>query len=155
VAWCHASLPSWFRRNRSPSPAPRLVQYDPLVPFKNADDLRSYQRLWRTRRRRAWLKKNGPCKRCGSRKHLHVDHIDPNKKIDHRVWTWSKVRRERELKKCQVLCAKCHVAKTVEDGARPGLTHGRCGMYESGCRCVACRAWKRGVNAQRKARGWL
>lgn len=45
---------------------------------------------------------------------LEVDHIDPDQKISHKVWSWAKPRRDAELAKCQVLCNKCHKNKTLE-----------------------------------------
>lgn len=100
---------------------------------------RKYQRKWIANRRRAWLAANGPCVKCGGTTKLQVDHIDPNKKDSHRIWSWSLPRREAELAKCQVLCAKCHDLKT-----RGVRQHGTQAMYRRlGCRCEKCRAWKR------------
>ena len=61
---------------------------------------------------------NGPCVKCGcwDLDQLEVDHIDPNTKVSHRVWSWSKERRENELAKCQVLCRACHLTKTCGEG---------------------------------------
>ena len=69
-------------------------------------------------RREKWLKDNGPCVKCGSSKNLEVDHRDPKKKVHHSIWTWSDKRREAELKKCQVLCRKCHKKKSSEECRR-------------------------------------
>lgn len=43
---------------------------------------------------------------------MEVDHIDPDSKVSHTVWSWTPKRRELELSKCQVLCRKCHRRKT-------------------------------------------
>jgi len=88
-------------------------------------------------RRFVWLNANGPCVKCGSDEDLEVDHIDPSLKIDHKVWSWSDVRRSAELAKCQVLCHKCHARKTA--ASRPQKQHGTHSMYTSGCRCQPCR----------------
>ena len=56
---------------------------------------------------------NGPCAVCKSEKELEVDHVDPNQKVSHRIWSWTKERRGKELEKCQVLCHVCHEAKTA------------------------------------------
>jgi 5-methylcytosine-specific restriction endonuclease McrA len=83
-------------------------------PIKARDYKRQYQRIWKQKRRDAWLQENGPCQneKCGSWEDLEVDHIDPRDKVDHRVWSWAKERREAELGKCRVLCKKCHKEKT-------------------------------------------
>lgn len=91
----------------------------------------------RKRLRQEWFEANGPCVRCGSDIDLEVDHIDPKLKVDHRVWSWSAVRREAELAKCQVLCHPCHVDKTWE-GKR--AEHGTSSCYDGGCRRDECRA---------------
>lgn len=83
------------------------------MPTKEAQ--REYQRLWMRQRRTEWLEANGPCVQCGSWDRLEVDHKDRSQKITHAVWSWSKVRREAELVKCQVLCYKCHKAKTSNE----------------------------------------
>ena len=73
------------------------------------------------RRRRAWLAANGPCATCGSTERLEVDHKDPAPKVSHRIWSWSEVRRAAELAKCQVLCRKCHEAKTAREQTSTGV----------------------------------
>lgn len=77
---------------------------------------------------------NGPCKTCGSKENLEVDHVDMAKKITHRVWSWSEPRRLLELTKCQVLCENCHKTKTSED--MNWSLHGRPSMYSHGCRTM-------------------
>lgn len=86
-------------------------------------------------RRNNWIKENGPCKRCGSKKRLEVDHINPKEKLTHYVWTCSEEKRSKELKKCQVLCFLCHRLKTNEE--RGWNTHGEV-KYQMGCRCEIC-----------------
>jgi 5-methylcytosine-specific restriction endonuclease McrA len=91
-------------------------------------------------KRTAWIEANGPCVRCGSKENLQVDHKDPTKKVDHKVWSWSKVRREAELAKCQVLCIECHKKKSAIEAARP-TPHGTdAGYTRNKCRCADCRA---------------
>lgn len=68
-------------------------------------------------RRKAWLSENGPCAVCGSSEFLEIDHINPETKVSHNVWSWSESRRTEELKKCQVLCKKCHKEKTRADNS--------------------------------------
>lgn len=105
--------------------------------FDRKTYLKKYQNNWLKSRRRAWLDLNGPCKHCGSSENLEIDHINPAEKTDHRIWSWSKVRLEEELKKCQVLCRVCHRRKTT---AQFKVTeHGTSAMYKHGCRCRACK----------------
>lgn len=80
--------------------------------------LNAYQNARIKRLREEWFAKNGPCVKCGSSKDLQVDHVDSTKKVTHRVWSWSKIRREAELAKCQVLCAECHRDKSRLEAAR-------------------------------------
>lgn len=57
------------------------------------------------------------CGECDPQK-LQLDHIDMNGKAtehDHKIWSWSKERREAEIAKCQVLCKDCHAKKTLGD----------------------------------------
>lgn len=64
------------------------------------------------RLRAEWFASNGPCQSCGSTENLELDHIEPEQKVCHTVWSWAPRRRELELKKCQVLCRACHRKKT-------------------------------------------
>lgn len=82
---------------------------------------RKYQREWIAKRRQKWIKENGPCNKCGTWDNLEVDHIDPQDKVNHRVWSWSDERRKEELKKCQVLCEECHKTKSIKDQKRLGI----------------------------------
>lgn len=106
---------------------------------------REYQRNW-MRNRRAEYFNGKSCNHCGSIHELELDHIDPTKKVSHKIWSWSAARREAELAKCQVLCSDCHAKKTAAE--RPKPKHGG-GMYKHGCRCHECVQW----NRDRVARG--
>lgn len=77
--------------------------------------IREWQRTTNARRRREWTEQNGPCVLCGSDKELEVDHVNRLDKVSHGVWSWAKPRREAELKKCQVLCHKCHKLKSASE----------------------------------------
>jgi hypothetical protein len=123
-----------------------------LMPYSDPERQKKYAREWLARRRSTWLKENGPCVNCGSWKGLEVDHVDPKKKVDHRVWSWSVERRNKELSKCQVLCARCHKKKT-SDARIAKIGHGSRYMYDRvGCRCEKCRAEKSRHNALRRVR---
>lgn len=113
------------------------------MPFKDRESKKQAQARWYRQvvkpRRINWIKQHGPCKRCGSWNNLEVDHIDKTKKISHKVWTWSEVRRNEELKKCQVLCTTCHDIKTNEEFDEGFVVHGDyCRGYQNGCRCSEC-----------------
>ncbi len=114
------------------------------MPYADPQKQRDYQNAWMQRRRTEWVQQHGPCRACGSAEDLQVDHIDPNKKVSHRIWSWSTARREAELEKCQVLCMDCHLEKTKSQ--RPSYEHGTNSSYmrtntkELGCRCPECTA---------------
>ena len=78
--------------------------------------LRNYQRLWLLRRRRSFFEGKS-CVKCGSKAHLELDHIDPSTKdpkltVGTGLWGWTQARRDIEIAKCQVLCHRCHAAKS-------------------------------------------
>jgi len=83
------------------------------MPYKNKEQQREYQRNWIAARKSKWFAENGPCKNCESWEDLELDHIDPSNKTTHNIWSWSKVRFETEVAKCQVLCKDCHKEKTI------------------------------------------
>jgi len=110
--------------------------------YIDPDAQREYQRHWRDRRRQEWLASHGSCAKCGSRENLQIDHKEPKLKISHRIWSWSKERLEAELAKCQILCQKCHIEKSVEEKRKP-TEHGTHKAYANGCRCSDCRQAQR------------
>jgi hypothetical protein len=101
----------------------------------------------RNRRRRAEFLAGQSCVRCGRTDSLELDHIDPATKIDHRIWSWRKERREAEIAKCRVLCRTCHSeqhAQEMRERKGNGTLHGTRGGYlKRNCRCEACVAWRR------------
>lgn len=106
------------------------------MPLANKAALREYQRDWIAGRREAFFAGKS-CAACGSKERLELDHVDPSLKVTHRIWSWSVARRNAELAKCQVLCAGCHLRKTVSESQTA-----RCGdasMYRRGCRCDRCK----------------
>jgi hypothetical protein len=101
-------------------------------------------------RRRAWLA-DKVCAECGEPDGLEIDHVDSSRKLAHRIWSWSRRRREAELAKCQPLC---HQAKTLREmrARRAALTHCKRGhpfsgenlIIQRGNRlCRACRGMRR------------
>jgi hypothetical protein len=95
------------------------------MPCATPEQQKEYQRLWYQRvakkRRQQWFEDNGPCRQCGSTNDLQLDHVDVFTKVSHSVWSWSKQRRDEELKKCQVLCKDCHDKKSGIDREKLGL----------------------------------
>jgi 5-methylcytosine-specific restriction endonuclease McrA len=79
------------------------------------------RKVRRDRLRAEWIEANGPCRHCGSRDDLQIDHVDPAAKS----FTINFERRladvYAELAKCQVLCKPCHKAKTAADIAATGV----------------------------------
>lgn len=108
--------------------------------------LRNYQREW-MKKRRATFFNNKKCTKCKSIEKLELDHIDPKKKISHKIWSWSKKRFLVEIVKCQILCEKCHKEKTKLWNILR-RKHGRT-MYNHGCRCEICFKAQQKHNAQR------
>jgi 5-methylcytosine-specific restriction endonuclease McrA len=101
---------------------------------------------------------------CGSTDRLEFDHIDPSTKkfTVGRLMSYSEAAVLEELKKCQLLCFKCHRKKTAEEqrGREPvnkgKWRHGTTTSYMAKkCRCDECRSfyskYKRG---RRATLGW-
>lgn len=126
------------------------VPHEERLPETRRAYMREYQREWMKARRADYF--NGKsCEHCGSTRDLELDHVDPTRKVSHKVWSWSRKRREAELVKCQVLCSPCHKAKTLAD--RPVPPHATSGRYKRGCRCDTCKRWNRDrMRAQRARR---
>lgn len=89
------------------------------MPYSDPDRQREFNREWVAKRRREWFADKA-CVRCGSNEDLQLDHVDPKLKVDHRIWSWSKERRDAETAKCQVLCYPCHITKTITAGEGGG-----------------------------------
>lgn len=104
----------------------------PLV----GDKKREYQRQWMKDRRDEWFAGKS-CDHCGAYDRLELNHIDPSKKVDHRIWSWAKSRRDEELAKCQPLCYSCHKSVTKSQLSKP-IRHGTKAGYNRGCREECC-----------------
>lgn len=109
------------------------------MPFKDKEKQRKFNRQWVAKRKANWFT-DKVCVTCGSGVNLELDHIDPINKISHNIWSWSQVKRDEELAKCQVLCSQCHRIKTSQEqklSFTQPLIHGYKG-YRKGCRCDIC-----------------
>ena len=107
------------------------------MPYRDKQKRRNFQKTWVSNRRASWFC-DKTCSRCGSTDRLELDHINPNTKIDHKIWSWSTTRMLAELAKCQILCHTCHLDKTKSQVLHRDI-HGTPGMYSRGCRCLLCR----------------
>lgn len=65
--------------------------------------------------RRAKYMEGKSCPHCGTTENLALHHLDPNLKnplLENGggtlMWRWSEERRNKELKKCIVVCRSCH-----------------------------------------------
>ena len=85
--------------------------------YKDKEEQKAYQRQWRAERKISFFADKF-CSICGTIDNLELDHVNPDAKISHSIWSWSESRRNEELKKCQILCSKHHKEKTVSDKAR-------------------------------------
>ena len=115
-------------------------------------NMNEYKRKWAAARRAEYMAGKS-CVVCGTTESLEVDHIDPAEKVSHRIWTWSRERRDAELAKCQILCTEHHLEKTIAQ--RPIPEHGTVSRYTSKkhkCRCDLCRAANRERAAQDRAK---
>ena len=87
------------------------------MPYSSKQKKAKYQREWIAKRRKSFFK-DKHCVKCGSTQNLELDHIDPSRKITHKIWSWSKDKRQKELDKCQVLCSICHTKKSVKESKK-------------------------------------
>jgi hypothetical protein len=104
--------------------------------------MKKYMKERRDNRRKELHEKFGnKCIKCGSAENLQFDHIDPKTKVDTIANLIDGPLLEPELKKCQLLCAKCHEEKTRNDLGQQSAreTHGTVSSHRY-CRCHLCRA---------------
>ena len=71
------------------------------------------------RREEAFELLGGKCQSCSTEDNLCIDHIDPHTKSFpiSKMWSVAYSRFLEELKKCQLLCKRCHREKTKVDGS--------------------------------------
>lgn len=103
----------------------------------------------------------GHCAKCPNTERLEFDHIDPATKsmTIAKMWTASEVRFQAELRKCQLLCVRHHLEKTLSErgfaevkgrGVHGTLSAAR---YCGPPRCDACRLAHREYVAVWRASG--
>lgn len=112
-------------------------------------------RRYHKRRKDALKQLGGKCKKCGSKKRLELDHINPKKKSFNisKLWSVSKEKYAAELMKCQILCCECHEKKSIKErGFKVAKgRHGTISSYRY-CRCARCRKAKSKANREYRLR---
>lgn len=112
-----------------------------------------------TRKENCIRQLGGKCSKCGSDKNLEFDHIDPKSKsftIGKAIVSVSEEKLQQELKKCQLLCKKCHEEKSLIDTGRKRAKgeHGTISSFRY-CKCNLCREannkWNREYKRKRRA----
>ncbi len=97
----------------------------------------------------------GKCVDCGTTRNLQFDHLDPSKK-SFRISSKIDAPDDNliaEVKKCQLLCGKCHAKKTRENWeyGHEESKHGTLWRYKSyGCRCDLCKTKMSDYNRKKK-----
>lgn len=99
------------------------------------------------RRQRAISLLGGKCAQCGSSERLELDHIDrAEKTFDFaKIWSRRLAIFDAELKKAQLLCWRCHRAKSASER---GVPHGGGLSGKNNCPCALCKAKKAEYNAK-------
>ena len=121
------------------------------------------------KRRRYWRRKaifieelGGKCAKCGSAKRLEFDHKHAKSRnfiITVALACMAEKPLRRELRKCQLLCRKCHEAKSIIDAGNKSafVAHGTLSRQRY-CKCRKCQdaknAWFAQWRAKRRAAGW-
>jgi 5-methylcytosine-specific restriction endonuclease McrA len=86
------------------------------VSFADIQRKNDYQNEWMKKRRLLGIMLlGGRCVVCGATTDLEIDHVNPDTKVSHRIWSWSWNRIIHELVKCQLLCHDDHRLKTKVD----------------------------------------
>ena len=122
------------------------------MPYKDKQKQSDYQNEWTKRRRLDWVTENGPCFICFSNENLEIHHVILEHKWLHRIWSYCKEIRDKELKKCIVLCYECHLKITNEQKKGKPKIHGTHSTYTTGCRCDLCRKAHAKYNREYKLR---
>lgn len=124
--------------------------------YRHREELREKGRLYREARREEINKRaiaryrdnmtywkammGGMCWKCKSTENLEFDHIDPSTKCFEisdacaSSYSYTEDQIIEELRKCQLLCHKCHVKKTTDENRKfdPKQIHYIRKLYNSG-----------------------
>ena len=133
---------------------------------QSKEQYNSYMRAYHLKqyhaKRRELIKLHGgKCTHCGTIDRLAFDHVNPKTKKDTigKLWAYGSKTLNAELLKCQLLCRRCHIKKSVKNKETGGgcnkiteYTHGHWKMYSDGCRCDVCSEWKRQSRKNTEAR---
>lgn len=77
------------------------------MPYKDHGVHKAYQKKWMADRRAEYFD-GKKCVKCGTTEDLELHHRNPEDKTSHRIWSWTKEKREAELAKCDPMCNCCH-----------------------------------------------
>lgn len=102
---------------------------------------KEYFRLYAQKQRnKAIALLGGCCAKCGATESLEFDHVDSSTKSFHlnrRLASLKSPGVIAELKKCQLLCEKCHQEKTLAERAK--ALHGSMQSWmHHKCKCSIC-----------------
>jgi hypothetical protein len=101
------------------------------VPFKNPAELRAYQNRWTKKRRRDWIRDNGPCADCGTKRKLDVEF--PVGRRTNKVWTYTEKKRTAMLRGAVVRCRRCREARAAK---AVGEKNGRAQLVDAEVRFI-------------------
>lgn len=94
--------PKWVEKQREKARLQRA---------KDRDKIRARFKEKSNKIKNYWIEQmGGKCCKCGSKEDLVFHHIDPNTKSFNlgNSWTYSPKKVEAEVKKCILICKKCH-----------------------------------------------
>lgn len=96
---------------------------------------------YRKRKKQALEFFGNKCNQCGNVENLQFDHIDRNGKkyTIAKIWSYSEKNFWEEIKKCQLLCHRCHNIKTQKELGKKIAkgNHGTVSTYRY-CHCKLC-----------------
>ena len=114
--------------------------------------MRQYMKTrYRNRMNEAHAILGGSCAGCGATTNLQIDHINPPDKSFtlSSIWSGSKAKFLKELEKCQLLCAPCHLTKSIKERS---VEHGGGKTGKRNCYCDLCAPLKRRYMKARRER---
>jgi 5-methylcytosine-specific restriction endonuclease McrA len=121
---------------------------------------KEYIREYRLKRKTLAIEMlGGKCSRCGTIENLHFDHINPQEKTNEIASMFTSKIEDfiLEVRKCQLLCNKCHYEKSIKNGDylinRKEWSHGVSGYTNHHCRCDICKEAQSKYKAKRRKKG--